>query len=215
MGEGLDYETQDEYTVTVTVHDGKNAAGEAEADVDDSIEVTISVVNVDEAGAVALDPDPPQAGSAVTASVTDPDGGVSGVAWTWERSSDGSTWAAIEGAEQNAYIPPDGDIGSYLRATALYTDGDGSGKTAQGATAGVVVDATPLTVKTVDIISAPGSSGAYLSDEDIEVAVTFSEPVRVGGKPRLRLTIGGAQPYATVRLPVQPRATAARVYRWT
>ncbi|MCY4448532.1 MAG: hypothetical protein OXE02_06770 [Chloroflexi bacterium] len=95
--------------------------------------------------------------------------------------------------------PPDGDIGSYLRATALYTDGDGSGKTAQGATAGVVVDATPPTVKTVDIISAPGSSGAYLSDEDIEVAVTFSEPVRVGGKPRLRLTIGGAQPYATVR----------------
>ena len=43
----LDYETKDSYTVTVSVHDGKDAEGTAETTVDDTITVTINVTDVD------------------------------------------------------------------------------------------------------------------------------------------------------------------------
>ena len=45
----LDYETKSSYTVTVSVHDGKNATGGADTTEDDSIEVTITVTDVNEA----------------------------------------------------------------------------------------------------------------------------------------------------------------------
>ena len=44
-GVTYDYEAKDTYTVTVTVHDGKNAADAADAAVDDDIEVTINVTD--------------------------------------------------------------------------------------------------------------------------------------------------------------------------
>ena len=134
----LDYETKTSYSVTVTVSDGRNAAGEADAGVDDSIAVTISVTNVDEPGVVSLSADAPGAGSAVTGELLDPDGGVSSVAWTWERSAEGTTWTSIDGATGDAYTPTEDDVGHYLRATAAYTDREGSGKTASGATTNTV-----------------------------------------------------------------------------
>ena len=47
-GVTYDYETKDTYTVTVTVHNGKNAAGAADATVDDTIDVTINVTDASE-----------------------------------------------------------------------------------------------------------------------------------------------------------------------
>ena len=44
-GVTYDYEAKDTYTVTVTVHDGKNALGAADATVDDTIDVTITVTD--------------------------------------------------------------------------------------------------------------------------------------------------------------------------
>ena len=132
--------------MTVTVHDGKNAAGEADESVDDTIAVTVTVLNVDEPGAVVLDTDEPQVGTEVTATLSDPDGGVTGLTWAWERSPNGSEWTgsqtttpadatgsidsppadgwtAIEGATGAAYTPVDADAGQYLRAVASYDDG--------------------------------------------------------------------------------------------
>ena len=144
-GATLDYETQAEYTVTVTVHDGKNAEGEADAGVDDSIEVAISVADVDEAGRVSLisETEPPQAGSELSAILLDPDGGVTGLAWVWERSADQTAWEAIEGTSGDAYTPTEDDAGKYLRATASYADGHGPGKSAQAATATAIAVALP------------------------------------------------------------------------
>ncbi len=45
----LNYEAKNTYTVTVSVSDGKNAAGNADASVDDTINVTINVTDVNEA----------------------------------------------------------------------------------------------------------------------------------------------------------------------
>ena len=61
------------------------------------------------------------------ATVSDPeDGVIAGVAWQWASSSDGLTWTDIDGATSETYTPVAEDEGKYLRATAEYTDGEGS-----------------------------------------------------------------------------------------
>ena len=94
--------------------------------------ITVTVLNVDEMGTVTLSSTaPPQVGTAITASVTDPDGVVTGETWQWARSADGSTGWADTGATSAAYTPVQADEDNYLRATASYTDGEGSGKSAE------------------------------------------------------------------------------------
>ena len=44
----LDYETKSSYEVVVSVHDGRNADGNADTSIDDTITVTIRVTNEDE-----------------------------------------------------------------------------------------------------------------------------------------------------------------------
>ena len=93
--------------------------------------ITVTVVNVDEMGTVTLSSTAPRVGAAITASVTDPDGVVTGETWQWARSADGSTGWADTGATSAAYTPVQADEDNYLRATASYTDGEGSGKSAE------------------------------------------------------------------------------------
>ena len=130
----LDYETEASYSVIVAVSDGKNANGRPDNQRDNYITVTITVTNEDEPGTVALSASDPAVGTALTAALTDPDGGVARVSWSWERSADQTAWTAIPGAASAAYTPVAADKGSYLRATASYTDGHGRGKSAQAAT---------------------------------------------------------------------------------
>ena len=89
------------------------------------IAVTIMVTNMDEEGTVTLSTEDPRVGTAITATLTDPDGSVTGPTWQWARSSDGSTWTDITEATDTAYAPVAADEGNYLRATASYTDGEG------------------------------------------------------------------------------------------
>ena len=196
VAETLDHETQSSYLLTVTVSDGKNASGEADTGVDASITVTINVGNLDETGTVSLDSQTPQAGSVLSASLSDPDGGVSGATWSWAGSADGTDWTAITGASAQTYTPSDDDVGRYLQATVSYTDGQGSGKSASAGTASAVTAAPPpepeppqITAGPV-IISSPESGDTYGKDQAIVVAVTFSEAVTVSGQPRVRLAVG-------------------------
>ena len=183
--------------MTITVYDGKDAAGEADNGVDDSIEVAISVANVDEPVIVTLDTETPQVGSELSATLLDSDGGVTGVTWAWERSEDGMTWTAIAGVSSVAYTPSVADAGKYLRATASYADGHGSGKSAQAVTTNKV-DGGPPRVISVDIVSSPRSGDTYREGEYIFIAATFSqsvEPVAESGLV-MRLTIGGEKKLA-------------------
>ena len=97
--------------------------------------VTVTVANVDEDGAVSLSPSRAALGVELTASLTDPDGRSGAVppittaetrltddaAWQWARSPDGdSGWTNIVGATSNTYTPIQADQGAYLRATASY-----------------------------------------------------------------------------------------------
>ena len=122
----LDYETGTiSYTVTVTAVD---PSGET-----DTVTVTITVTNVDEAGTVTLSSTQPIEEMPLTATLDDPDVVVSGSAtWSWAGSPNGtSSWTPISGADTASYTPVPADVDRYLRATASYTDGEGSGKSAQ------------------------------------------------------------------------------------
>ena len=139
----LDYETKSSYAVTVSVSDGNGGS--------DSIDVTITVTNVEEAGSVTLSAAQPAVDAALTATLSDPDGGVTGTTWVWHKSADGqNNWSAISGATAASYTPVAGDVGQYLRATANYTDGHGAGKDAQAVSANAV-QAAPATKPTVTI----------------------------------------------------------------
>ena len=77
--------------------------------VDDTITVTISVTNVEEAGTVTFSSDPPRAGTALTASLSDPDGSVTGLTWQWTSSATATgTFTEIASATSASYTPAAG-----------------------------------------------------------------------------------------------------------
>ena len=130
--DALDFETRSSYQVTVNVHDGKDGTGAPSTDIDHTQNVTITVENVEEAGTVTLTSETAtiQARVPVTASLEDDDG-PTGVTWQWARSrSSASGWANIAGETSATFTPADTDEGGYIRATASYNDGEGTGKTA-------------------------------------------------------------------------------------
>ena len=132
--EPLDFETKRSYEVTVEVHDGKDGLGNTSAAIDDSIDVTVTVGNVDEPGSVTLTTLTAsiQARVEVTAVLEDDDGPVPGsVSWAWHRSPNGRTdWVNLVGVTGDRYTPTLVDAGNFIRATASYNDGHGQNKTA-------------------------------------------------------------------------------------
>ena len=95
--------------------------------------VASATTTSDQAGTVTLSTMRPVVGAELTATLGDPDGGVTDVTWQWARSLDETTsWADIAGATSMSYTPTSIDAGYYLRATATYTDPLASGKTARG-----------------------------------------------------------------------------------
>ena len=84
------------------------------------------MTNVDEDGEVDLGQEPRE-GVDLTATLTDPDGSLSGQAWQWARSSSrGGPFTDIkENGNSATYRPVNADTGMYLRATVTYTDGHG------------------------------------------------------------------------------------------
>ena len=130
-GASLDFETKPSLEVAVQVADGKDASHNPDTAVDATITVTVNLVNANEPGRIALSSTNPEEGTALTASVTDPDGSVSDVAWQWAKSEDGATgWTDISNAATHTYTPVAVDAGAYLRATGQYTDGEGADKQA-------------------------------------------------------------------------------------
>ncbi len=103
------------------------------------LDVTVHVIDAEDAGTVTLSAREPQVGRTVVATLTDPDGGVTLSRWTWATSdkAPSDTCAAYAGAYTNvdpdvssgAYTPKAADNKKCLRAAATYTDnieGDGT-----------------------------------------------------------------------------------------
>ena len=133
-GVTYNYEGTNSYDVTVSVRDNKDLAGNTDSADDDSIDVTISLSNVDEAGTVTIS-GTESGGEELTASVSDIDGMVSNVTWQWALGASASgPFAPISGATNNTYTTVAVDVNRYLQATASYTDPQGSGKSASAVT---------------------------------------------------------------------------------
>ena len=140
----FDYETRAAYAVVVSVLDGKDADGNPDTAIDDSVAVSVLVVNEAEPGRLTLSSTQPSVGSSLVAVLADPDGVVGEVTWVWHRATNPSliweaSWQMVRGATTSSYTPLESDVGYYLRATATYEDGHGPDKKRQAITeAGVV-----------------------------------------------------------------------------
>ena len=117
------------YEITIQTSDGGDNTTAEKA-------VTVDVTNVDEDGTVMLSTLQPQVDRAITATLADPDGitgqDLTDVTWQWYTGSSPITSANDGGGTlTSSYTPTDGDVGSALRARAMYDDGEGDDKTAQ------------------------------------------------------------------------------------
>ena len=126
-----DFEQQATYTLTIGVSDGSLSA---------TMDVTVRVFNVEEAGRVALTSTQPQVGTPLTATLSDPDGSITGAVWQWQRRADDTAaWVAVAagvagtsgGAELSRYTPLADDVGYMLQATLSDPDGSITGATWQ------------------------------------------------------------------------------------
>ena len=150
VGEGaeLDYESaRRSYTFDVTAT-SEGGTG--------SINITVVVTNVDEAGSITVSPGTPVIGTTLTATLTDPDGGVKDVVWQWQRSRDGVTWNNISEATSDSYTARAADAGMRLRAMATYADARLSGlSVSSSGTAAVPVPPTPTPPPTATATPPP------------------------------------------------------------
>ena len=155
-----DADSDGTYEVTVEVGDGVTRH---------SLAVEVTITDQDEAGTLTLSTTRPQFGVALTTTLTDPDGVTGTATYRWERSAGRSAWTDILGATASSYTPTGGETGHFLRVTATYTDGHGSGKTATARTSEVVTAdlLSGLTVSTTD--SAANSGHALRPSFDASV----------------------------------------------
>ena len=139
-----DYETPADadgdnvYKVTVVAIDNDGGRGE--------FDVCIAVMNINEVGKVTLfdedgvelvQPVQPYADRPITAKLTDPDGGVTGLTWEWTKSPTrpNDPWPSDVIGMEATYEPTNEDTSDFLRATASYKDIHGDDTSATDRTA--------------------------------------------------------------------------------
>ena len=146
-----DADGDNDYEVTVVVSDGKGNS--------DEHDVTVSVTNVEETGAVSISTLQPRVGVELTADLTDPDGDINGLMWQWYRGTNIDLTSLptteceeptdnncpIKDATSADYTPTSGDEGETLTAVATYKDGAETNTDIQGeaAAAAVIADRRP------------------------------------------------------------------------
>lgn len=123
LNEEPDYEAKNRYRVTIEAREQSPGTSVGR------LSVTINVGNIDEPGMVEVPVRDPSVGQRLTATVVDPDGGVSSIEWKWERRSPGGEWTPIPGATSSSYTLRREDNGYDLRVVAIYRDRQGTGKT--------------------------------------------------------------------------------------
>ena len=173
------------YLITVTLHDGKDADGNAEADpvVDTTTGVSVTVTDVEEDGVVTLSAEEPESGTPLDATLEDGDGSVSGEQWQWARSENGRTnWINIADETFSSYTPTEDDEDFYLRARVEYADNRGSGKSAEGITTG------PVPSENRRPTFPDAEDGDRTVQENTRAGVNVGAPVAAVDPERNRLT---------------------------
>ena len=143
-----DADTSNDYSITLLALVG--------SEISSPFVVTVTVTDVDEAGSITLSTTKPRVGTALTATLTDPDGVTAGTTtWRWERNDGREGWLQIDDAASASYTPTAADGDRYLRVTATYTDDSfGAGKTVEATVPNVVI-AHRLSSLTMTGLTAP------------------------------------------------------------
>ena len=126
----LDYETKQSYSLVLSVTDREDEDGNPQTNhtVDDTVQITVNVLNVEEPGRLVINPVSLEQGINATASLTDPDGSLSNINWQWSRSDSG-TGPFSDITEENGpnYVPVLPDKNKFLRIRVRYDDGYSTG----------------------------------------------------------------------------------------
>ena len=149
-GHEPDFEDRSSYSITLVAH-----SGEGPRRLSSALDVTIEVMDGEDAGTVFLSQRQPEVGIAIHATASDEDGGVIIRRWVWELSDEVTVsprgvpsaecrddpdtpgidavggWTAIAGATSAVYAPKAADVGRCLRATARYVDNVGRASSRQ------------------------------------------------------------------------------------
>ena len=179
-----DSDSDNAYELTLSTSDGEETA---------SLDLVVRVTNEDEAGALTLSSPQPRIGVLLEATLSEPDD-VSAESWTWERSSNRSSWSVISGAGGSAYTPAVADRDHYLRVTVRYRDAFGQKSLRSASTNPTRPDpgnntapffATPPPDLTVAEQTPPGRAvGSPVEGADNENdPLTYTLSVSPGGRP--------------------------------
>ena len=82
-GHEPDFEDQSSYSITIVASSGEGTRRKTA-----TLEVTIEVVDAEDAGGVFLSQRQPEVGIVIHATASDPDGGITIRGWVWERSNE-------------------------------------------------------------------------------------------------------------------------------
>ena len=117
-------EARNVYEINVEASDGG-------ANTTTTRDVLVKVTNVDDAGILSLSSTTPIGDEPIRqrATLNDQDGEpregvIAATRWEWARSTNQQNWTVIEGAISREYAPKSPDIDHYLRARAMYWDGE-------------------------------------------------------------------------------------------
>ena len=135
------------YEVTVVVSDPARNS--------DEVDVRVTVTNVAETGTITFSSLQPKVGIALTATLDDADGEISGLMWQWENGG-----TAIEDATSASYTPVSDDIRATLTVTATYRDG------------WLAADAEPITLEsaaTATVVADTDNKAPQFLDQDTEM----------------------------------------------
>ena len=176
------YETKRSYAVTVTATDNGTP------NMDDTLDVTVTLTNVDEDGAIGAIIGSAKVGEQLTAgAVTDPDSPSTPVEVTahlWQNADGTEIPTGIVNAA--TYTPTATDEGKTLQVIVTYTDGHGPGKTLTSeATAAVEAadvvlsadaDLSALTISAGTLPAFAAATTSYAVDVDNDVASVTLTP---------------------------------------
>lgn len=182
----FNHERKSSYSLTLVATDDSGRS--------DEIAITVNVINRNEPGVVQVSSGQAVVGTSVSASLEDPDGGLSNISWQWQRCDYRSSTDCtdISAATSSNYTPVADDSGKYLRAVASYDDGHGTGKSAQGISTKIAskvttLDSLSLSGVTLDFrkfrysytVTAPAS----LTSTTVTATATASSGVGVSIQP--------------------------------
>ena len=177
-----DYEAKSTYAVTVTATD------DGTPNMDDTLDVTVTLTNVDEDGAIGAIIGSAKVGEQLTAgAVTDPDSPSTPVEVTahlWQNADGTEIPTGIVNAA--TYTPTATDEGKTLQVIVTYTDGHGPGKTltseataavqAADATESSDADLSALTISAGTLPAFAAGTTSYAVDVDNDVASVTLTP---------------------------------------